>query len=160
MINTINTNSKSDYGTSPVQSTNGTAAVTIATATEYLPDPARINAVVERLHPSKVEADERISAEAVHDGRLWAEGQATALELTRLEAAGGAVGICYPFGPSAYSSAERFLFAIHPVFRRNRKEARRFWAQSIGEWEMPNEGYVFGFTSGAMEVWDAVKTRL
>ena len=160
MKKTINTISQSENGTSPVNSTVATASVTTANGHDYLPDPARISAVVERLKPSKVEADEKINGEGVNDGRLWAEGQATALELSRLEAAGGACGISIHSESSAYSAAERFLFTIRPVFRRNRKEARAFWALSIGEWKSPESGYVFGFAAGAMEVWNAVKARL
>ncbi len=152
MTTTINT------ATSEME-TSSTADIT-ASARQYQPDAARISAVVERLRPSKIEADEWINNEGLTDGRLWAEGQATALELSRLEAARGACGLRYHSESSAYSDAERFLFTIRPMFRRNRKEARAFWALSIGEWRMPDDGYVFGFATGAIDIWNAVKTRL
>jgi hypothetical protein len=44
-----------------------------ASALDYQPDAARISAVVERLQPSKVEADENVDFEGVINGRPWAE---------------------------------------------------------------------------------------
>jgi hypothetical protein len=124
--------------------------------------------VLKRLRAAKAEDDEEEVADGKQAGREWAEQDARPKELRRLE---GLYSRCTGRewedffdapGSTAYSTAERLLFTLHPENDGDRQEAGSFWEGALGDDKARAEEDAFlqGFAEGALEVWNEVKDSL
>jgi hypothetical protein len=123
--------------------------------------------VVQRLRASKQRIEDEQYQEGEEAGRRWAENEAEADELSRLEQCRQGAGydwarLFYQRESQAYSADEWLFFRIRPEFEGDREEARLFWEDVLGEdahlTDIPS--FVQGFAEGALGLWGEVKDRL
>lgn len=101
-------------------------------------------------------------------GRLWVrkkEPAATAEELLRLhefyEGLGANTDQWFDSSARAFTVAEMIYFVIAPDHDGSRREAKDFW--EFAAWPSRisdlSAGFVEGFVVGALEAWEAMKSR-
>ena len=123
--------------------------------------------VVQRLKASMEQAEERQYHEGKEVGRGWAESDAEADELIRLERIYNRSGTdwsrLFDTGQGvAYGASERVYFWIDPDNDGDRHAAASFWEGALGDdvKKAQDDSFVRGFCEGALELWDEVKGQL
>ena len=153
MINTINTNSESANGTSPLQPTNAGATIAGKETSGQRKLTTR-KTVAERLRLLKAKYEELVEVEGMKAGRKWAEQRAYGVELQRLTTCAGLWwGLNFDDG-TELSAGERFFFTIRPDQDGDREAALAFWTSVTGAAEMPDSVFVDAFAETAAEVWE------
>lgn len=119
--------------------------------------------VIERLRLSQQQQAERAASKGEIAGYEWAQKDAEAEHLRRLEM------LCcgsqdWSFGNgsenSNYSAAQLFYFIIEPDDNKDREAAREFWANTGHETAAEDPEYVDAFARGAFKLWEEVKSEL
>jgi hypothetical protein len=123
--------------------------------------------VIQRLRGSKQRAEDDQYREGEEAGRRWAENEAEADELARLESCRQAAGydwdrLFYGSDAGVYDVDEWLFFRIRPDCEGDRSEARHFWEVVLGKeaHTADNPSFVQGFVEGALGLWAEVKNRL
>jgi hypothetical protein len=106
-------------------------------------------AVIQRLRNSQKQWELEQSEAGARDGREWAETIAEAIQLRHLAETDDPRGDWY-----------RLFSIIEPDSDGDRGAACEFWERMSGSPVTPEDSYVQGFASGALEVWDGVKDEL
>lgn len=116
-----------------------------------------MDSVIERLRKEK-----QIFVAAMIDpfgrklGREWAMKKATGDELERLEVVTVRLG-----GWPADADAATFHKLVRPSESSDRSTRLAFWKSAVGEsYDLTTPPFIKGFATGAMEVWDEVKSKL
>jgi hypothetical protein len=125
-----------------------------------------LNDVIQRLRASKQRASDDHYREGEEAGRRWAENEAEADELARLERAQGRADawelLFEEAAGQSYSAGELLYFVLHPENHKDRSEASDFWECALGDDTTRTEdgSYVRGFAEGALALWREVKDKL
>ena len=126
-----------------------------------------MNDVIARLRASKRRSDDAQYQAGAQAGRTWAEQQAEAEELQRLEdwkaRCSWEWDRLFERGVStAYSPGELMVFEIQPESDENRSVAEEFWEMELGDdTSLAHDPmFVKGFVEGALALWEQVKDRL
>jgi hypothetical protein len=124
-----------------------------------------IASVTERLRASKREHLEKLHADGVNAGREWAAESAEAAELIRLanwkERAAGDWDDCFVDSEHrSNSAAEEFVSTVWPEDCGDSVDAREFWESQGFDGRDPEGEFVRGFAEGALEIWDAVESKI
>jgi hypothetical protein len=134
-----------------------------------------LNEVVQKLRAAKARAEdtafkdgERAGQRYVRESASHAKAAAGLLdELARLERRRRRCGRDWDDAfaadaQTAYSPAERLAFVLHPEYEGDRRFARAFWTEALGDDANAAEdpSFVQGFAEGALALWGEISDRL
>ena len=125
--------------------------------------------VVTRLRTSKNRLSGKRYDQGFADGKTWAAETAEAEQLERLATvqvkSGNDWGRLFDSGEgNAYGACERLFFMVNPDDKGDRHAAAAFWEVVAGDdhktLAQDSDGYVRGFSDGALAVWGEVEDQL
>jgi hypothetical protein len=121
--------------------------------------------VTERLRASKKDHLKKLHADGVNAGTEWAAESAEAAELIQLatwkEQLAGDWDACFVDSEHrSNSAAADFVFTVWPEDDGDHVVASSFWEGQGFDGRDPEGEFVRGFAEGALEIWDAVESKI
>jgi hypothetical protein len=116
-----------------------------------------MNEIIQRLKTSQERANATSTTAGERAGQEWARKHAEVAELRRLARALNSInGRQFEEG----GAAVQFVWIINPNETPNWSNANDFWRDVTWEEELPDQAFVAGFASGALDLWDEVRHQL